>query len=937
MNNYDNIIQESQREEAHSNLQTDENLINNNKEDKTTLWLNSNKNENKFLKPKRTTILKSSKINEVSISSITEESNESFHSNLKSTTIKKISNHIKNDKKPEIEGDKAIKSDNIVKGDFKINKLNPKLFLKSKSGVVVDGTTGKIKKSQSNNYDDFVFDAEKKRKLKIKQLWNRFRYLTRGLISFQKLSRNIRLYGNSEEIFDANNPEKFEEKLKIIEDNNQLVDTNKNTKDREEINQGFCLKILKKIKDPINPDSVYLFYWSFYLILLMVYTAIFMPYYLAFVENEIMIWTVLENLVDFSFLFDILINFNTSYYEVNSSTQDNILITDRKLITKKYMKTWFAFDLLSSIPFSLIITSTVRITSTLIKFSKIPKLYRLLKMFRFMKMSKYLKKVNLIQKIISYFNFNFGMTKLISFLATTLVFSHIFGCLWYLLPRIFDEDNNWVIKFNLLDESPFRLYIFSLYYSFTTLFTVGFGDIYAVNEIERILSILWMLFGIGFYSFTIGTLSSVLADMDSRENKLKYKLSILNDFTKEANLSISLKDKIKKVLIFNSEKHTFSWAEKQTMFNELPINLKVDIAKSMKEGYLKDIPFFTVKDDSFVAMIVPFLLPWNIHEKETVYKVNDHPNQMYFIIKGRIFFVNEDFIPFKTMITGSYFGEIEIIFKIKRCHTTIAAENSELLTLSKQFYEQIIVKEYTEIHEEIKFISGVRNEKNREAEHYLNKTLAANKEKYNKNILGNIFDKKGVSQLLFSELIEIRRYKKEMEKYGLLKPRSQSFEIEKEIIQNDNLHTSLFQLDGNNDMTNIRHKPETYNLTKFQSNSVCTYVQNNLANDEENIEPQDSPYKQKIAFYNKLVASTKVGKEARRPSFVYKELMKNKMNNIQNDEPIVEEINSENSSSNKSYKSIRTKIKKLTLNISPSKSSPFNHKYSLNSLPKDDK
>lgn len=47
----------------------------------------------------------------------------------------------------------------------------------------------------------------------------------------------------------------------------------------------------------------------------------------------------------------------------------------------------------------------------------------------------------------------------------------------------------------------------------------------------------------------------------------------------------------------------------------------------MKEGYLKNIPFFTSKDDSFVAMIVPYLMPWKISEKEKVYIQNDHPNQ----------------------------------------------------------------------------------------------------------------------------------------------------------------------------------------------------------------------------------------------------------------------------------------------------------------------
>lgn len=46
----------------------------------------------------------------------------------------------------------------------------------------------------------------------------------------------------------------------------------------------------------------------------------------------------------------------------------------------------------------------------------------------------------------------------------------------------------------------------------------------------------------------------------------------------------------------------------------------------MREGFLKDIAFFTSKDDAFVAMIVPFLLPLSFQEKETVYKKGDHPN-----------------------------------------------------------------------------------------------------------------------------------------------------------------------------------------------------------------------------------------------------------------------------------------------------------------------
>ena len=46
----------------------------------------------------------------------------------------------------------------------------------------------------------------------------------------------------------------------------------------------------------------------------------------------------------------------------------------------------------------------------------------------------------------------------------------------------------------------------------------------------------------------------------------------------------------------------------------------------MREGFLKDITFFSNKDDAFVAMIVPFLQPLNFQEREPIYKKHDHPN-----------------------------------------------------------------------------------------------------------------------------------------------------------------------------------------------------------------------------------------------------------------------------------------------------------------------
>ena len=59
-----------------------------------------------------------------------------------------------------------------------------------------------------------------------------------------------------------------------------------------------------------------------------------------------------------------------------------------------------------------------------------------------------------------------------------------------------------------------------MYRVLQTSTTVGYGDMNVSNNNERFFSILLMIFGVGFYSYTIGNLSSILSTMDSKQQKL---------------------------------------------------------------------------------------------------------------------------------------------------------------------------------------------------------------------------------------------------------------------------------------------------------------------------------------------------------------------------------------------------------------------------------
>ena len=58
------------------------------------------------------------------------------------------------------------------------------------------------------------------------------------------------------------------------------------------------------------------------------------------------------------------------------------------------------------------------------------------------------------------------------------------------------------------------LYVASIYYTVTTITTVGYGDLSAQNTLERIFSVFTMITGVIAFSYATGSLASLIFDND---------------------------------------------------------------------------------------------------------------------------------------------------------------------------------------------------------------------------------------------------------------------------------------------------------------------------------------------------------------------------------------------------------------------------------------
>lgn len=111
--------------------------------------------------------------------------------------------------------------------------------------------------------------------------------------------------------------------------------------------------------------------------------------------------------------------------------------------------------------------------------------------------------------------------KVFRLILLTIIITYFTGCLFYFLSdsqlRFFTDGGEpyetFITTNNLNDKNYTNGYKFitSCYFSITTLSTVGYGDLYPISNAEKIVGILIMLAGVGFFSFIMGSFIEIIS------------------------------------------------------------------------------------------------------------------------------------------------------------------------------------------------------------------------------------------------------------------------------------------------------------------------------------------------------------------------------------------------------------------------------------------
>lgn len=490
----------------------------------------------------------------------------------------------------------------------------------------------------------------------------------------------------------------------------------------------------------MNENSSFRVYWSLLIIILIFDSVTLGIFRYTYYPNDFHgFFFYLDIVIDFFFLMDLILHFFIPYYEGEK------LHLNIKLIAINYLQGWFLLDLLSSLPVNLLLLIKDRSKANILSIinysenslnandnfsNQIPysesyininlytnislnmisnqqsslKILRYLRVLKLIKLFSHGKNTHLFSEIL--FNKKYKLTGYFKLCVIFVILTHISTCLWISFGGDdFNNLNSWIhYLYNFWNLKNFDIYIASLYFNLLTIYTVGYGDIVAKNNSERIYSIFLLTIGNLLFSFGISYLSFLFASRNELKNKYKDKKKILENLRKKHYIPLNLYRQIKLSI---KELYTKVHVEKFIILDNLPLSLKREMVLSMNQQRISNFNFFKFSEKEFLIEVLPLLKNHSLNKNDILIPFGSIIEEIYLINNGILSICLDNLfnnIQVSQLKKNFHFGDILIHLNEKSPYILKCYSNTcEYMLLSKSDYYKIGVIYYKEIMKILEF------------------------------------------------------------------------------------------------------------------------------------------------------------------------------------------------------------------------------------------
>ncbi|CAF3479125.1 unnamed protein product [Adineta steineri] len=424
---------------------------------------------------------------------------------------------------------------------------------------------------------------------------------------------------------------------------------------------------------PSTPPHIILHYctfktvWDWVILLLTFYTSLLVPYHAAFRSKSLddVPLLVVDSIVDVIFFIDIILNFHTTYVHTKSGE----VISDPKRIRKTYLKSWFVIDLLACLPYDVF--NAFQEAEEIYIFQRYGSIFSALKVLRLLRLGRVFRKLD------NYLEY--GAAVLLLLICVFVLVAHWFACVWYTIG--FREgrggpgkrmEYSWLVKMDrelhyACIDSYGNLtayesngtcrkaaYVTALYYTMSSLTSIGFGNVAANSDNEKIFTCVMMLIGSLLYATIFGNVTTIFTQMYSATARYHEMLSSIREFMRLHGMPNQLNERIMDYVVS-------TWAmtkgiDATKVLNYCPKDMRADICVHMNRSVFNEHPAFRLASDGCLrALAVHFHINHSA-PGDMLYHCGESLDMLCFIVSGSLEVIQDDEV-LAILSTNDVFGD----------------------------------------------------------------------------------------------------------------------------------------------------------------------------------------------------------------------------------------------------------------------------------------